>query len=150
MISLHNPQSLSSQHSTFFTHLQRPNLFHIFNKFSSKTWVYHVTFHTQSPSSDEKLSSSSSSESKRENDIALQLLELKKLFEVLKFTSHEEEEQLTEFLGPKYSLCKRKSTSTSIKLQFSCERRRHKSIWGKNQGSQELKVKRKELEEIVS
>ncbi|CAO2833885.1 unnamed protein product [Amaranthus hypochondriacus] len=109
MASLHNLQSLSSQHSTsFITHLQKPNLFHKCNKFSinfkfvvcsksspftekhsveryqRENWVYPVTSYTQSPSSDETLSPSSSSESKRENDIALQLPELKKLLEVLK------------------------------------------------------------------
>ena len=95
-----------------------------FQQFSSKNLVYHVTSHTQSPSYDETLSPSSSFKSKRENDIALHIPELKKLLEVLEFKSHEEEKQLTKFLGPRNSLYERNSTPTYIKLQFSCGRRR--------------------------
>ena len=134
MVSSHNLKSLSSQHLISFTHLQIPNLFHNFNKFSSKKWVYYVTFQFSYtfPIIWWNLISIILLWNKRENNIALQLSELNKLLEVLEFKSHEEEEQLTEFLGPQNSVCKRNSTPISIELRFSCGRRIHDSIWGKN------------------
>lgn len=105
MASLNQLQSLSIQHSASF--LQKPRISHsktcinyrvavcsITSPFTEKNsakryqreqWVYPVT--SQSPSAGEDTSSSSSSSSSkscREDDIALQLPELKKLLEVLK------------------------------------------------------------------